>query len=195
MEITERIKALLFNPKVAWDEISQENIPISKILWSYFFPLLLIPVVATFVSYGIIGYRVAFFGSVHSYELGIRSAIAMLVSTIAGTLFSTIIIDVLVPSFGSEKNFSKALQLVIYSYTPSLIGGIFYFYYATSLLGIILGLYGLYLLFLGLKPMMKISDDKQASFFIISLVVTIVIFSVISFGLNEVLTSNISYNI
>jgi len=193
--MTERIKTLLFNPKAAWEEISQEEISNSKIMWSYFFPLLLIPVIATFVSYGIIGYRVAFFGSVHSLELGFRSALSILLSTLAGTLISAFIIDALVPSFGSEKNFNKALQLIVYSYTPGLIGGIFYFYYATSLLGPILGLYGLYLLFLGLKPMMKIADDKQAAYFIVSLMVTIIVFSVLMFGMNELLTSNISFSI
>jgi hypothetical protein len=195
MGMTERIKTLLFNPKAAWEEISQEEISNSKIMWCYFFPLLLIPVIATFVSYGIIGYRVAFFGSVHSVELGIRSAVSILLSSLAGTLISAFIIDALVPSFGSEKNFNKALQLIIYSYTPGLIGGIFYFYYATSLLGLILGLYGLYLLFLGLKPMMKIADDKQASYFIVSLMVTIMVFSVLTFGMNELLTSNSSFSI
>lgn len=195
MRMTDRINILLFNPKAAWEEISQEKASSIEVIGRYFLPLLMIPVIATFVSYGIIGYRVPFFGSIHSIDLGIRSAISVLITSLAGTLISALFVDLLTPLFGSQKNFNKALQLMVYSYTPGLIGGIFYFYYATSLLGLILGLYGLYILFLGLKPMMKIADDRQAAFYIISIVMTIINFSSLLFIVNALLTSKIPFSI
>jgi hypothetical protein len=193
MRMTDRINILLFNPKAAWQEISHEEASSHEVIWRYFLPLLMIPAVATFVSYGIIGYRVPFFGSIRSLDLGIRSAISVLISSIAATLISALIVNFLATAFGAPKNFNKALQLMVYSYTPGLIGGIFYFYYATSLLGLILGLYGLYLLFMGLKPMLKIDDDKQASFYIISMVMTIIVFSLLLFIVNTLLTSKIPF--
>lgn len=194
MGTTERIKILLFNPKLAWDQISQEKIPILQVILSFFIPLILIPVVATFISYGIIGYRVPYFGLIHSYELGFRMAISMFASALAGTFISASFLFLLAPFFGSEKNFNKTLQLVIYSYTPFLIGGVFYVYYATSPLGLIIGLYGFYLLFLGLVPMLKIDEDKNTSFFIICLLVTISSYSIITFCFDEIgmLTHNLS---
>lgn len=187
MNIVEQAKAILFTPKISWDDISTEDQSTSSLITTYFFPLVMIPVIATFVSYGIIGYRVPFFGYVSSYELGIRQALSMLLSTTIGVFLTAFIIDILAPSFGAEKNYSNALKLVIYSYTPSLIGGVFYLYYATSVLAVLMGLYGLYILYLGLKPMMKVSDEKQTTYFVISLVTIIGVFFVLSLILATVI--------
>lgn len=190
MNIVERAKAILFTPKTSWDDISTEDQTPSSLIVNYFIPLMLIPVIATFVSYGIIGHRVPFFGYVSSYEMGIRQALSMLLSTTIGVFVTAFIIDLLATSFGAEKNYNNAIKLVIYSYTPSLIGGIFYFYYVTSILGGLIGLYGLYLLYLGLKPMMKVSAEKQTSYFIVSLVVTIGVFFILSLVLAAVLVGS-----
>jgi hypothetical protein len=196
MNLIERVKALLFSPKTEWEVIAKEETSTSKIIGGYLLPLVLIPVVATFISYAVIGYKIPFFGYIQSVELGIRSAISMLISLFAGALLTAYIIDSLAASFGAEKNLNKAMQLVVFSYTPSLIGGIFYIYYGTAFLGGLLGLYGLYLLFLGLKPMMKVGDDKQVTYFVVSLVVTIAVSIVLSLVLTSILvTSSLGYHL
>lgn len=196
MNLIERVKALLFSPKTEWDVIAKEENSTSKIIGGYLLPLVLIPVVATFISYAVIGYKLPFIGHILSVEIGIRSAISLLISTFGGALLTAFIIDSLAPSFGAEKNFNKAMQLVAFSYTPSLIGGIFYIYYGTAFLGGLLGLYGLYLMFLGLKPMMHVGDDKHVTYFVISLIVTIAVTIILSLVLTSVLvTSSLVYNI
>ena len=49
-------------------------------------------------------------------------------SVLAGALISvfvsSFVIDALAPSFGSEKNMGRSVQLVAYSYTPFWVGGL-----------------------------------------------------------------------
>ena len=38
---------------------------------------------------------------------------------------TALVVDALAPSFGSEKNFGRSLQLVAYGSTPTLVAGLF----------------------------------------------------------------------
>ena len=71
-----------------------------------------------------------------------------------------LIIDVLAPSFRAERNFSAALKLSVYSFTPVWLAGIFILIPGLRFLSI-LGLYGLYLLWTGLTPLMEVARDKS----------------------------------
>jgi hypothetical protein len=51
------------------------------------------------------------------------------------------------------------------------------------MLSSIAGLYGLYLLYIGLQPMMKVAAEKQTTYFVVSLLVMIVV----SFALSAIL--------
>lgn len=190
MSILDRVKNVLFLPKKAWDEIELENQTPASLMVSYLLPLMLIPIIAIFISYGIIGYKVPFLGYVCSYEMAVRQALMTLLSTVIGIFVTAFIIDVLAPSFGAEKNFNNSFKLVIYSYTPSLVGGVFLFYYATAILTGLLGFYGLYILYMGLKPMMKVKEEQHLIYFIISLLATIGVFVVLSFLLTTILIGN-----
>ena len=70
-----------------------------------------------------------------------------------------LIVDALAPTFDAQKNFPNALKLTVYSYTPGWLAGIFLLIPGLSFLTI-LGLYGLYLMWLGLPPLMQAPRDK-----------------------------------
>jgi hypothetical protein len=67
------------------------------------------------------------------------------------------------------------------------VGGVFYLLPSLSWLASLAGLYGLYLLYIGLQPMMKVPADKQTSYFVVSLIATIVVSAVLSFVLAAIL--------
>jgi hypothetical protein len=52
------------------------------------------------------------------------------------------------------------------------------------------GLYSLYLLYMGFKPLMKTPDDKVMTYFVVSLVVMVVVFFVISTILTRMIIGN-----
>ena len=180
MKILDRIKGVILNPKNEWNTIQQEQQGNTELLMSYLIPLVLIPVIASFIGYGLIGRKFAFVGHVGSVTLGIRYAIMMLLNILVGIYLTAFVIDLLATSFGATKNFNNALRLVAYSYTPMMVAGIFYIFPSLSVLAMLASLYGLYILYLGIKPMMKAPDDKVTVYFIVSIVVLIVVYAIVT---------------
>lgn len=180
MNLAERVKKILVEPKNEWQVIEQENTPVGQLISSYLIILAIIPVAASFIGYGLIGVEVPFFGHIGSISWGIRQAIIQLIVVIGGTLLSAFIIDSLASAFGAVKNFNKAFQLVVFSYTPAMVGGIFMAYPALGLLATLAGIYGLYLLYLGIGPMMKTPQDKITGYFVASLIVSVLVMILLS---------------
>jgi hypothetical protein len=180
MNLVERAKKIVLNPKNEWQAIELENTPVSQLFASYLLILSLIPAVASIIGYGFVGIEVPFFGHIGSFSLGIRYAVISLISMTGGALLSAFIINELAPNFGSVKNFNKAFELVVYSYTPTMIAGIFIIYPELSILSTLAGIYGLYLLYVGISPMMKTSPEKVMGYFIVSLVVTVLVTIILS---------------
>ena len=134
--------------------------------------------VAAFIGYGFIGFN--FLGvRIASINWGIYQALAVLIGGIAGVFICAAIIDALAPSFGSEKNMGRSVQLVAYSYTPAWIGGLLAIYPPISLIGAVAGLYGLYIMYIGLPKIKKTPQDKQVGYFVVSLITLIVIYLII----------------
>ena len=179
MKIIDRIKGIILNPKNEWSAIQQEKQGNTELLTSYLIPLAIIPIVGTFIGNGLIGRNLAFVGHVGSVSLGIRYAIMMLLNILIGIYLTAFIIDLLAPSFGAVKNFNNALRLVVYSYTPTLVAGILYLVPSLSIIVMLASLYGLYIMYFGIKPMMKAPDDKITVYFIVSIVVLIVVYFII----------------
>ena len=66
-----------------------------------------------------------------------------------------------------------------------------------ALIGALAGLYGLYLLYVGMPIMKKTPEDKHVGYFVVSLLVTIVVFSLAEWIFSRLLMSifGLSYDI
>ena len=186
-----KVKEILIAPKKEWAVIEGENTPYMKLFTGYVLPLSLIPAIAAFIGYGLIG--VNFMGvHIHSIGFGIRQAVVQWVSMVAGVFLTAAIVNFLADSFGAKKNYDRAFALVAYSYTPMFVAGIFLLLPSLSWLAMLAGLYGLYLLYLGMKPMMGAPDEKNTVYFIVSLVATIVVTGILLFILSAIFVSSVA---
>jgi hypothetical protein len=192
MNLVDRAKKILLEPKKEWLVIEHENIEVGQLISSYLVILALIPAIASLIGYGLIGIEIPFFGHIGSISWGIRQAIIQIVVTIGGAFLSAFIIDALAPNFGAAKNFNRAFQLVVFSYTPSMVGGIFFIYPSLGIVTTLAGIYGLYLLYLGIGPMMKPPQEKITGYFIVSLIVTILVFIILSTVLSSLLIGSLA---
>ena len=91
------------------------------------------------------------------------AAVVKYILTFVAIYIVALIVDALAPTFAGQKNFSNALKVTVYSYTPSWLAGVFLLIPGLRLLTI-LGLYGLYLLWLGLPSLMKSPEDKAIGY-------------------------------
>lgn len=168
MNLIDRAKNVLLSPKTEWEKIQGETEPHVKVLTTYLLWLALIPTVAAFVGWGLIGHKVMFV-RVASFELGIRYAVTQFISVIGGAYLTALAFYLVAPHFGAKKDFDKAFQLAAYCYTAVCVGGIFYILWSLSFLAGIASLYGLYILWLGVKPIMEVPEEKASSYFIVAL--------------------------
>lgn len=191
--VFERIKGILFSPKTEWEKIGNEKADQNKLLVGYVIPLALIPFIFTVLGYGLIGKRInlGFLGSYtyKSWELGLSSGLTSLIVTIAGVFLTALVINMLATNFKAQQNYPKAFQLVAYAYTPMWIAGVFNFIPAISFLAALVGIYGLYQLYVGLEFTMKPPKEKQSGYFWVSLAVMIVMYIVLTLVLGLILAA------
>ena len=181
MEIIDRVKNVLVSPKTEWQAIEAENAPHAKVFTSYVVLLALIPAVASFIGYGLFGHSVLL-------GWGLRQAIMQYLLMLGGTYVTAYVIDFLAENFGAKKDFNRAFSLVAYSYTPMFVASIFLILPSLAWLAMLAGgIYGLYLLYIGLQPMMKAPAEKQTSYFVVSLIVLIVVWAVLGAILGAIL--------
>jgi hypothetical protein len=188
MNIFERAKKIIISPQTEWDVISNEPPNTSAIITGYVLPLAGLAAIAAFIGYGFVGVNYGFF-RIKGIEWGLYQGLTVLIGAILGVFISAFVIDMLAPSFGSEKNMGRSVQLVAYSYTPAWIGGLLAILPAIALVGALAGLYGLYLIYAGMPKIKKTPADKHVGYFVVSLLVMIVVVILIGWILRRIFLS------
>ncbi len=152
MNLIARAKAILLTPQTEWLVIEQEPGALTDLFGSYVAVLAAIPAVARYIGHSLIGgYDPLLSGLLRTVIA--YAATFTVIYVIAG------VIDLLARRFGGQKNFPNALKLSIYSHTPVWLSGIFLLIPGLNFL-MILGLYGGYLLWVGLPPLMGVPKEN-----------------------------------
>jgi hypothetical protein len=195
MNPIERAKNIIASPNKEWDVIALEQPNTSQIITNYVLLLAGAAAIAAFIGFGLVGFN-GIFGRYATIEWGIYYALRVLVGAIVGVFISALVIDALAPSFGSEKNMGRSVQLVAYSYTPAWIGSLLAIYPPLAIIGALAGLYGFYLMYIGMPKLKKTPADKHAGYFIVSIVTILVVYFVIGLIMSRIVMSamGLAYN-
>jgi hypothetical protein len=186
MNLIDRVKNIITKPNTEWNVIDAEPADTNKIFTGYVIPLVAAAAIAAFIGYALIGINMLGI-RIKGLDWGLYQALTVLISGILSVFITSFIVDALAPSFGSEKNFGKSLQLVAYSYTPAWIGGLLAVFPPLSLIGSLFGLYGLYLMYIGMPKLKKTPEDKHIGYFVVTLIVTIIVYIVIGMILSRLM--------
>ncbi len=190
MNLIERVKNILITPKTEWDVIATEEQSLPSLATGYVLPLSLIGAVCAFIGFGLIGFNTGLFGiKIKGMDWGMYEAISRLLAAVLGFIISAYVVDMLAPTFKSEKNINKSAQLMAYSATASLVGGIFLIIPSLAILALLCGLYGIYLMYLGIGPLKKTPEDQKVIYMIVAIVVYAVITGILLFILHKILGS------
>ena len=181
MNLIERVKNILLTPKTEWEVINGKTATPQSLLMGYVLPLAVVAAIGSLLK-GLLfagGYGLKYFI--------ILAIIAFIVTTVTYYI-SVIIVDMLAPSFGSEKNMGKSAQLVAYSGTASYIAGLLSFLpYVAFLIMIAAWAYGIYLMYLGIGPLKKTPEDKKVVYMLVAYLVMIVLYFIIAAILTAIL--------
>ncbi|MFZ5608280.1 MAG: Yip1 family protein [Pseudomonadota bacterium] len=160
MSTAERVRDIIIKPKEEWLAIKGEATAIADLYKNYVAPLAAIPAVAGFIGAAVIGERML--GT--SYRLGFGSALGQAVIgyvlTFVVVFLLAIVIDKLATSFAATPDQGAAHKVAVYSATPVWVAGVFYLIPDLAWIGLLAGLYAIYVLYLGLKTLMQAPEDK-----------------------------------
>jgi Yip1-like protein len=179
MNLVQRVKGILLSPRTEWPVIDAEPTTPAELYRSYIIPLAAIGPIAQIIGYSLFGITVPFVGT-YRVPIGsaISSALVAYILSLAATYVLGLIIDALAPTFNAQRSQIQALKVAAYSSTASWVAGIFALIPGLRLLAI-LGLYSLYLLYLGLPVVMKAPREKALGYTAVVVLAAIVLFMVI----------------
>ncbi|MFZ4707268.1 MAG: YIP1 family protein [Bacteroidales bacterium] len=173
--LMQRVIGIIIKPKQEWNVIAGEQPNVMKLIGGYALILALIPAVSAFIKYGIIGFSFMGYTS-RSISSGIQTGLIQLLSAVIGVYLLAWVIDLLAPSFDSEKNFGRSLQLAVYSSTPQWVAGILLLLSTSmSMLIMLFGLYAIYLLAVGMPVLKRTPREKVVGYVIVTIIAMVVI--------------------
>lgn len=159
-----RVKGILLTPKTEWPVIAGETTTVADLYKGYIVWLAAIPAIFTFLLLARFapGFAVT--------QLILRYAL-----TLAMVYVVALIIDALAPSFGGTKDKVQALKTIAYAITASCVAGIAAIVPLIGwLIAIAAGIYGIYLLYLGLPHTMKCPQERAGGYTAVVVVIAIV---------------------
>jgi hypothetical protein len=171
--LIDRVKNILLTPQAEWEKIDAEPADVNKIYTGYVLPLVVLSAVCTFIGLSVFGASV--FGVTYRVPMvtGLVNAVLQVGLGLASVFLLAFITNALAPTFGSQQNMGQAHKLAAYGSTAGFLAGVFTIIPALAILSIV-GLYSLYLLYVGLPKMMKTPDDKRIGYFVVIILVAIV---------------------
>lgn len=182
MNLVTRAKNMITNPKTEWNVVAAEQPNTTDIIMRYVLPFSVLGAIAAFIGYGFI------YGLLGSVSLGLYFAVIQVVKSILGILLTAYVADLLAPSFASEKNYGRSLQLVAYGATPALIATLFSILpFLAAIILIAGGIYSIYLWYLGLGPVKKTPEDKKVVYLLVTFLVLLVVYYLIGLILARLL--------
>jgi hypothetical protein len=164
MDIMERAKRILREPKAEWAAIEAEPMTARDIYVNYILLLAAVPAVANFLGGWLFGYARPSEGVVHlTFFGGLLRALLQYGVTLPLIYLVAMAISRLAPSFEGKSDDLRALKLVAFSFTPVWVAGIFGLVPGLRWLDV-LGLYGIYIFYLGVARMTQ-SKQEYADVF------------------------------
>ena len=174
MNLVDRVKGLILQPKREWVAIEAEPHSVQDLYTRYVMILAAIPPVSAFIGYSIVGIGV--FGNTFRVPIGagVTHMVVGYLLSLGAVYLLALVIDAFAPKFGGQKDFIQALKVAAFTPTPAWLAGIFSIIPSLWIIGVLLGLYSLYLLYVGLPILMKTPEEKSVPYIVVVILAAIV---------------------
>jgi Yip1 domain len=187
MSIVDRVKNILLSPKTEWDVIAKEDATVGGLFTGYACILALIPAIMSIIFLGALGMGGLGMGEAGALigAMGMSYFVATAVVGYVLGLFCiwvvALIVKTISSSFNGKEDMVQATKLMVYSGTPVWVAGLVSW---IPVIGWLVGFgamaYAVYLIYLGVKPVMGVPDDKVAGMTVVTVLVYVVTSLVLS---------------
>ncbi len=154
---------LLFAPQRYWAQIAEENYSLPQVLLQQTLPLALLPPLCWFVGVSQTGWLIGG----ETMRLTAASALPLCVlfygAMIAGVLFMGFMVRWMSQVYGNPGSLATGVALISFTATPFFVAGVIGLMptlWLDIMVGIAVACYSIYLLYLGVGPMMKVPTDR-----------------------------------
>ena len=155
MNLFERVKGILVDPKAEWPRIKHEPGDVVYLFANYVAVLAAIPAICGWIAWIVVGAPVI---------TGVVITLIRYLLSFVSVYLVALIIDALAPTFDADKNFDNALKLAVYSATPFWLSGIFSLIPVLGFVRVLALVYAAYLLWLGIPALMRSPPDKSIGY-------------------------------
>jgi hypothetical protein len=180
------MKNIILNPVKAWETIDSENSSVKIVRNCFLLPLIILVSVSAFI--GSLIFSNSELSLVYSIFVAVK-CFGLLFFTIYATSF--IFSEITYP-LDLGKNFSVSFRIIVYSITPFLLCQIFSRIFESLLFVNIIGLYSLYIFWVGAEKMLTPPQYKKMPMLIATTITIAGIYIVTNFFLT-MLTDKVYY--
>jgi hypothetical protein len=176
-----RVIDIVLRPRATWPQIAVEPTSFAQLFVGYVMPLAAIQALVSFVRMSLIGIHLPFGTTLRTPIVqGLTSAVVGFGLALVGVVVLAVIVNALAPTFKGTRSLRQALNIAAYAVTPAWLGAVAGLLPALgTVVGLVCGLYAIYLMYLGLPVLMRAPPDKAlgytATVVICSIVLGIVI--------------------
>jgi hypothetical protein len=171
-----RLKGILLQPGSTWKAIDGEFTKPAALYKGWVLPLALIGPLCGAVGTLAFGLN---FGVVGFYRLPIQNILTLAaidyVLGVVGVFALSIIVSLLAPTFGGQRNDVQGLKVAAYASTAWFVAGVFQLLPQLALVRILVSLYSAYLLFSGVPIVMKPAKDQAMGYAIVAVLGAVVV--------------------
>ncbi len=179
MSIVNRAMSMINKPKEEWAIIANEYATVGGLFTGYAAILALLPLIGSILFLGLLGLGATGMGGAAVMGMGLSFiAVTAVVSYFVGLgllWLVSFIVSSIAPSFNGKQDMVQATKLMVYSATPTWLAGIVS---GIPVLGILVSLaaivYAVYLIYLGVKPVLSVPDDKVAGMSVVTVLIYII---------------------
>lgn len=187
MSIVDRAKNIIMKPAEEWNVIAGEPATVSGLFTGYAMILAAIPVIAAIIFTGALGMSAAGLGGMGggAMAMGFTAVAGMAVIGYVLSLITlylmSMIVNAVSPSFNGKSDMVQSTKLMTYASTPTWVAGLLSW---VPILGALISLaaiaYVVYLIYLGLKPVLGVPQEKVAGFTVVIVLIYIVLSLIVS---------------
>ena len=161
--VFKHVWGLMARPKDEWKSIRDEGCTIGKCYCSHVLLLAALPAIAYFIGTSQVGWVIGTKSVRLSTESSLYIAALTYLTMLVGVFAMGKAIHWMSQTYGAKQNLPQSIALAAYTATPLFLTGIMLIYpilWLNLLIGLMALAYTIYLLYIGVPIMMKISQER-----------------------------------
>jgi len=174
-----RTKYFIINPGKAWEVVHREERPMKFVRGSFFLPLIILVTISAFLG------SMFFINTTLKPMYSVLAAVNTFLFLYLGVYGSAFVVREIMRAMDLGHDFLVAFKLVAYSMAPIFLSLTVSRLFESLLFINVLGLYGLYIFWIGMEVMVNPPDHKKLPMIIASVVSMLIIFFLLQIILSK----------